>query len=83
MTTLTINEKTKAGKVVLELVKILTDAGSKGIEINNPTNNLESPELSPKDEAFLKTLKRSAKHAKEIGAGTRKGKPLQELLDEL
>lgn len=39
MTTITINERTKAGKLVLELVKILTSAGSKGVVIETGLNN--------------------------------------------
>ncbi len=50
--------------------------------IENPTF-VSKLATNDKDEAFLKTLKRSAKHAKEIGAGIRKGKSLDALLDEL
>lgn len=88
MITITINERTKAGKMLLELAKMLS-SNNKGVIITE--TGLEKPvsavgtesALSTKDKAFLKRLKRSAQHAKEIGAGTRKGKSLDALLDEL
>ena len=44
---------------------------------------IKTKELSEGNEAYLKRLKRSAKEAKEIKAGIRKGKSLDDFLKEL
>lgn len=79
MTTITINERTKAGKTLLELAKMLS-ASNKGVIIES-----EATEKTAADntDEFLKKVRRSAKHAREIAAGTRKGIPLKDFLDEL
>jgi len=83
MTTITINERTKAGKTLLELANLLATS-NKGVTINTGLGKpISTKELTAKDEDFLKRLRRSAKHAREIGAGTRKGIPIKTFLDEL
>ena len=79
MTTITINEHTKAGKTLLELAKMLS-ASNKGITIESEAV-VESVQNNTYE--FLKTVRRSANHAREIAAGTRKGIPLKDFLDEL
>jgi hypothetical protein len=79
MTTITINERTKAGKTLLELAKMLS-ASNKGVTIESEAVVKSVP--NDTDE-FLKKVRRSAKHAREIAAGTRKGIPLKDFLDEL
>lgn len=79
MTTLTIkiNEHTKAGKAFLAMAETFFK-DTNGIEI------ISTPDKpSADDEAYLKRLKRSAKEAKEIEAGVRKGKSLDEFLNEI
>lgn len=79
MTTITINERTKAGKTLLELAKILS-ASNKGVIIES-----EATEKTAADntDEFLKKVRRSAKHAREIAAGTRQGNSLEKLMSEL
>ncbi|WP_269240364.1 hypothetical protein [Flavobacterium limnophilum] len=79
MTTITINERTKAGKTLLELAKMLS-VSNKGVTIESETVEKSAPN---KTDEFLKKVRRSAKHAREIAAGTRKGIPLKDFLDEL
>lgn len=79
MTTITINERTKAGKTLLELAKMLS-ASNKGVTIESET--VEKTDANNADE-FLKTVRRSAKHAREIAAGTRQGNSLEKLMSEL
>jgi hypothetical protein len=82
MTTLTINEKTKAGKVVLELVKILTDAGSKGITIDTELEKPITKELSLKEKKYLGNLKKVAKDIRENDR-KKQYQSAQSFLDEL
>lgn len=81
MTTITINKRTKAGKTLFDLATILA-SNNNGVSIVNKKTSKEET-LSISDEIFLKKLKRSALHAREIGAGTRKGNSLKALMDEL
>jgi hypothetical protein len=65
MTTITINERTKAGKIVLELAKILS-VSSKGVTISEDglKNNIASTEeKSPYDPKFVEKIKRAEKRA--------------------
>jgi len=71
MTTITFNERTKVGKTLLEFA-----AKNKGVKING--NSVKTDK-----EKFLKKLKRSAQHAREIGAGIREGNSINALMDEL
>jgi hypothetical protein len=82
MTTLNINEKTKAGKVVLELVKILTDAGSKGITIDTGLEKPVTNELSLKEKKYLNNLKKVAEDIKK-NDGKKQYQSAQSFLDEL
>jgi hypothetical protein len=82
MTTLNINEKTKAGKVVLELVKILTDAGSKGITIDTGLEKPVTNELSLKEKKYLNNLKKVAEDIRE-NLGKKQYQSAQSFLDEL
>lgn len=82
MTTITINERTKAGKTLLELANLLA-VSNKGVIIDAGLNAPVVKTAPNKTEEFLKRLRRSAKHAREIAAGTRKGIPLKDFLDEL
>jgi hypothetical protein len=82
MTTLNINEKTKAGKVVLELVKILTDAGSKGITIDSSLGKPNTNELSLKEKKYLNNLKKVAEDIRENDS-KKQYQSAQSFLDEL
>jgi hypothetical protein len=82
MTTITINEHTKAGKTLLELAKMLS-ASNEGVKIEKVLPEVVEDTEKTKIDDFLKTVRRSAKHAREIAAGTRKGIPLKDFLDEL
>ena len=80
--TVKINERSSMGKAIMELLK--STAKEKNIIeiVENPTGQVK-PATNAKEEAFLKTLRRSAKHAREIGAGIRKGNSLEKLMNEL
>lgn len=73
--TLKINKHTDAGKAILSMLAFFKKEGS-GVEFVEDC-------LTKKDKGFLKRLNRSAKEAKEIAEGKRRGKPLSSLLDEL
>lgn len=79
MTTITINERTKAGKTLLELAKMLS-ASNKGVTIESEAVEKTVPNNT---DEFLKKVRRSAKHAREIASGTRKGNSLEKLMSEL
>jgi predicted HAD superfamily phosphohydrolase YqeG len=83
MTTITINERTKAGKIVLELAKMLS-ANNKGVSIDSVLNNTalktDAKELTPKQRTWINRLKK-VKH--DVAAGTFKGQNAQSFLDEL
>jgi hypothetical protein len=80
MTTITINERTKAGKTFLEFAKNLPF-----VKINDyaDSNNPVVKTMTEKEELFLKTVRRTAKHAREIEAGTRKGNSINNLMNDL
>ena len=84
MTTITINERTKAGKTLLELAKILSSS-NKGVIIDQELSkpNDVKQELTPKQKAWINRLKKSMTEAKEISEGKRKGQTLKSFLDEL
>lgn len=80
MTTITINERTKAGKMLLELAKMLSES-NKGVAIDvNPSKPINTKELSIKQQAWVNRLK---KVKREVTAGTFKGQSAQSFLDEL
>ncbi len=65
MTTITINEQTKAGKIVLELAKILS-VTNKGVCIDSGLNNPTVParEKDNYNPEFVKMVLKSAKSKK-------------------
>ena len=84
MTTITINERTKAGKTLLELAKILSSS-NKGVIIAEGLSkpNVVKQELTTKQKAWINRLKKSMIEAKEISEGKRQGQTLKSFLDEL
>ena len=84
MTTITINERTKAGKSLLELAKILS-VSNKGVIINsgpglNATSVATKP-LTTKQRTLINRLKRVKK---DVDSGNmKKFRPINELLDEI
>lgn len=72
--TIRVNPQTAAGKAIMSMLDFFRKEGS-GVEFVD--------DLTTKDKDFLKRLNRSAKEAKEITKGKRKGKSLSTLLDEL
>jgi hypothetical protein len=83
MITLRIKENSKQAKMFAEYAKslpyveIIQTAG-----LGKPTTKKEVV-LTAKDEAFLKKVRRSAKQVREIVAGTRKGNPIENLMNDL
>ena len=67
MTTITINERTKAGKIVLELAKMLS-VTNKGVridsEFNKPTLPVIEKEKDNYNPEFVKMVLKSAKSKK-------------------
>ena len=65
MTTITINERTKAGKIVLELAKMLS-ATNKGVRIDSELNNttVAEREKDNYNPEFVKMVLKSAKSKK-------------------
>ena len=79
MTTITINERTKAGKTLLELANLLA-TNNKGVTINVGLGKPSVNDLTPKQRTLINRLK---KNKKEVDNGTFKGKSAQNFLDEL
>ena len=82
MTTITINKRTKAGKTLLELARMLA-ISNKGVTIDEDeadSSKTIDNELTPKQKAFINRLK---KIKKDVDSGTYKGQSLQSFLDEL
>ena len=79
MTTITINERTKAGKTLLELANLLA-TNNKGVTINVGLGKPSVNDLTPKQRTLINRLKRIKK---EVDNGTFKGKSAQNFLDEL
>ncbi len=83
MKTITINERSKAGKIVLELAKLLS-VTNKGVridsELNLPAVKSDTNELTPKQRTLINRLK---KVKRDVAAGTFKGQSAQSFLDEL
>jgi uncharacterized DUF497 family protein len=71
MVTIHITENTANAKAFINYAKTLKFA------------EVQDVELSPSQISFLKKLKRSANHAREIAAGKRKGNDLIKMLNEL
>jgi hypothetical protein len=83
MTTITINKRTKAGKTLLELARLLA-ISNKGVTIEESDVNLEEgnneEKLTSKQRVFINRLK---KIKKDVDSGTYKGQSLQSFLDEI
>ena len=80
MTTITVNERTKAGKTLLELAKILSES-NKGVVIDaGQKASVISKELTAKQRGWINRLK---KIKSEVEAGTFEGQSAQSFLDEL
>ena len=77
MTTITINERTQAGKTLFELAQKLA-VKNKSITIKS--TNFETKKLSPKQEKWVNDLKRIAV---DVEAGNYKGQSLESFLDEI
>ena len=77
MTTITVNERTKAGKTLLELAKILS-ASNKGVSIDIEYN--KPNELTPKQKTLINKLN---KVAIDVKSGNFKGNPIEQLLNDL
>lgn len=78
MTTITINERTKAGKIVLELAKMLS-VTNKGVSVDSEVKP-DAKELTPKQRTWINRLKEVKR---DVTAGTFKGQSAQSFLDEL
>lgn len=78
MTTITINERTKAGKSLLELAKILS-ASNKGVVINRDPS-LNTPVVVKNK--LLADFETACKQLKQSKLGITKRKPLDQLLNE-
>ena len=67
MTTITINERTKAGKIVLELAKMLS-VTNKGVRIDSESNKPTLPVIEKEKDnynpEFVKMVLKSAKSKK-------------------
>jgi hypothetical protein len=82
MTTITINERTKAGKTLLELAKLLATT-NKGVAIDDSglaKAATKNKELTLKQKKWIDGLK---KVATDVKSGTFKGKSAQSFLNEL
>lgn len=64
MTTITINERTKAGKTLLELAKILS-VSNKGVSIDVSVKKTVEKEKNPYNPKFLAKIKLAEKQIKE------------------
>jgi len=81
MTTITLNKKTKAGKILYDFAQNLA-IKNKGIVIDD-TITKKQDTLTKKQLQWVNGLKKSIDEAKEVAAGTMKGQSLQSFLDEL
>jgi hypothetical protein len=84
MTTITINKRTKAGKTLLELARMLA-ISNKGVTIDESEVTADEKKLTLKEISFLKDLQQIGKDCKEIKSGknTTKYRSLKSVLDEL
>lgn len=81
MTIITLNKKTKAGKILYDFAQNLA-IKNKGIVIDD-TITKKQDTLTKKQLQWVNGLKKSIDEAKEVAAGTMKGQSLQSFLDEL
>lgn len=84
MTTITINKRTKAGKTLLELARMLA-VTNKGVIIDEDLVVPDDNRLSVKELSFLKDLQQIGKDCRNIKNGTNitKYRSLKSVLDEL
>jgi len=84
MTTITINKRTKAGKTLLELARLLA-ISNKGVTIDENEVNFEEENRNIDEIAFLKNLQQIGNDCREIKKGTNQTKyrSLKSVLDEL
>jgi hypothetical protein len=79
MVTIQIKENSKQAKMFIEYAKTLSFVGF----ISDKKSLSKTEIVVTGEQVFLKRLKRSAQHAREIGSGIRKGNSLKELMNEL
>ncbi|HAH55046.1 MAG TPA: hypothetical protein DCM02_07105 [Flavobacterium sp.] len=84
MTTITINKRTKAGKTLLELARLLA-ISNKGVTIDENEVDFEEKNRNIDEIAFLKNLQQIGNDCREIKKGTNQTKyrSLKSVLDEL
>lgn len=78
MTTITINERTKAGRTLLELAKILA-VNNEGVQISSDVKEKEN-ELTLKQDSLINKLREVKRN---VDNGSFKGQTAQSFLDEL
>lgn len=80
-----INEHTKAGRVLLALVKYFSE-NKKGVKILEETDKedpWEGLQLTAEEKVFYGKFKEAANEIKALEAGEIEGRPLKDVLDEL
>jgi len=80
MTTITINDRTKAGKSFLEFAKNLTFVK---IETKEDLGKADVKKFTPVQKEWVDDLKKSILETKEVAAGKRKKQTLKSFLDEI
>lgn len=80
MTTITINERTKAGKALLELANLLASS-NKGVIINVGLGKPAVQQLTPKQKKLIATCKRVKKNAD--SGNYKMFRPINEVLNEI
>ena len=81
MTTITINERTKAGKTLLELANLLATS-NEGVIINIGSDKPSVKKLSIKEQQFLTNLRKVARDVKQ-NSGKKEYQSLETFLDEI
>lgn len=79
MTTITINERTKAGRTLLELAKILA-VNNEGVQISSDVEEIKENELTLKQDSLINKLREVKR---DVDNGSFKGQTAQSFLDEL
>ena len=80
-----IDERTKAGRVLLALVKLFSEK-KKGVRILEPTGKeetLENLQLTAEEKAFYGKFREAVEEVRAMEAGELEARPLKEVLDEL
>ncbi|SHG01581.1 hypothetical protein SAMN05444483_104105 [Salegentibacter echinorum] len=81
MVTIEVNERTKAGKAILELVKLFSDK-EKGVKIVEPVNNPSAKEY-PVSKNTPNAITRKGMKEAEKGIGVSEPKEVDEFLKEM